>query len=430
MSCTRTTQAVAIVAGAVGYAKYMRAKGDKSSVEIFDHDASAKVQMDEDRLAVVAMGVVMVVIVVVTFLHSKRQPLALPQQPQPQQQQPQQQNQILSSPCMCDDKITGGVNHSASRPTFDQDHFFPRGDTPASSVTPILSVFSQVAQLQQMTGTMQTNSVTQSLAVGDKGKVGVMICGNSGQPCGEMGQNLQIKAHVPQEEDMMTAMLLATNDCSSIEDGRSRPKMELHKAVVKMVLGQWGLANPRQKDKSAPDWFATIQGVDYANATDPAVYGSAWKLCNVRMLAKDKIGEDGVHDFSAKSHANLVVTFVAGPNAGAARSDVGTTARTVNKICDTRPPNGSRNEAGYKFLKEGTKAAIRAGLLGMINSGCEVALVSGVSTGLYAGAYRRNAGEKEGFPWPMTETLVKEILEENVPGGEKIGRYFSKVLWC
>ena len=68
---------------------------------------------------------------------------------------------------------------------------------------------------------------------------------------------------------------------------------------------------------------------------------------------------------------------------------------------------------------------MRAGLLTMALRGCEIALLAGVSTGIYAGPHQQQIRQE-------FADLVNEILDEDVmAGGERVPlrNCFVKVVW-
>jgi hypothetical protein len=256
-----------------------------------------------------------------------------------------------------------------------------------------------------------------------------------------MGQHIEIKACKTQEEDMMAAWLIAQTESTDHHNANTPSKKGIMKTILqKNILGKWGMLGP----KKSLD-VKTKQNVDYVNTSHPSMYGSVWTLSGAKMVGKDKIGENGKFLYNYRSKQNLVLAFVAGPNCGATGTRTGTMARTLNKHCSTLAlrtvktrVNGGKirwvkkmvadprkmTQAGYDFLRAGTKAAIRAGLVGMIDNGASVALVASVSGGIYAGAYK---GSQQ-FKWPVTPQLVQDILHENFPGSHhKIGQYFKEV---
>merc|ERR1712139_44417 len=215
----------------------------------------------------------------------------------------------------------------------------------------------------------------------------------------------EVKAYDTQEEDVMMGVVLAETGCRKwLKKGEWGDKItQMDKFVQDHLAGRWGL-----KDRPGN---TTVQGVDYVACTNAAEYGSAWSLRDCRIVGKNKIGKDGRFELNNVSNPNICLTFVAGPNAGAFRSPGGTTARTLNSFCETRtkPPT----QAGYDFLEAGSQAAIRAGLLSMIENGCLIALLSGVSSGIYAGQYKHLPQ----YTWPKTQDLVRNVLNEDLPGG-------------
>jgi hypothetical protein len=307
-------------------------------------------------------------------------------------------------------------------------HFFTGGRHENPMPRRVVGGVPAHAKIRKNTKTAQSLAVELSNAH-PKSKTGVMIAGNSGQPAGAIGKHMEVKAFNTQEEDMMVAWLIGQTGARDMGDANSK-KGQMQEILQKYILGKWGMS-----EKNSPS-VRTKQGVDYKNTGNPTKYGSAWIVDNAAMVGKDKIGNDGKFLFDQRSNKNLVLTFVSGPNCGSSLSPMGSTARTLNKTCSTfspGKPGKNKNEPklmtqkGYDFLRDGTRAAIRAGLLAMIQERAEYAVVAHVSGGIYAGAYKDN--HKFG-KWQDTASIVSEILLEklkNDKAGRTIGDMFEEV---
>ena len=241
-------------------------------------------------------------------------------------------------------------------------------------------------------------------------KIGTMIAANSGRPGGAIGQadgsvaSLHAK-HTTQEEDMVSNWLV-----TACRGANARVGIGVHpyaSSVYQASLhGRWGMLTPDGSDT------ATVQSVDYSQATDGALYGDAWCVDDVRLSAKlpsFSSADEAVFDTRYQYATSLV--FVSGPNVGATgRSAVSTVRRTFN----------AHAEADYALFREGVKAALRAGLLAMAQLGCDVALLAFVSAGIYGGPHRDALRSEFG-------TIVDEILVDprHQPA---LGHYFERVV--
>ncbi len=117
--------------------------------------------------------------------------------------------------------------------------------------------------------------------------------------------------------------------------------------------------------------------------------------------------------------------FVAGPNA---RDPAGRAmmAGFWSSMRRTANPKTFGVET-YDFFRDCIKATIRAALLAMIQQKNNIAIIGGVSTGLYAGVHFSKINSTEnGF-----ESCITEVLEEPVKEGcnIKIGQFFYEVIY-
>ena len=227
--------------------------------------------------------------------------------------------------------------------------------------------------------------------------VGLMIAANSGRVLGALGHP-QGKGVVPgkvhgdhktQEEDVGSIWLCAQ---AGLNIGN---QSQLFNATI---ARRWGMA----ADKGT----MTVQDVDYTSTNNPSDWGDAWSLPG-ELARTFKHAQKGMLKYPA------VLVWVAGPNAGAVGRPGGSMARTLSL----------RAQKNYPFLRDGVKAAMRAGLDSMADKGVTVAILAGVSTGIYAGPHKKQINEE--FP-----TIVDELLCEPVgPHGELRGCYFAKVIY-
>ena len=77
----------------------------------------------------------------------------------------------------------------------------------------------------------------------------------------------------------------------------------------------------------------------------------------------------------------------------------------------------------FAFLRAGVKAAMRAALDAARAERCDVVLLAGLSTGLYAGQWRERINDE-------FEQIVKELLAEPVAAdGSSRAHCFRRVVW-
>lgn len=186
-----------------------------------------------------------------------------------------------------------------------------------------------------------------------------MIAGNSGRIAGGCGNTIGMRfekihqCHTTQEENIVSNWVMTMEGLGykreqlfrQLVDERSRPR--------------WGLVRPVDTTDRR-----TYQGKDYTIA-EPSDYEEAWEVRDA-VLSGDSTGR-------GERYATDLI-FVAGPNVGATGTSSGSTRRTFNTKIQT-----------YGAFREGVKRALRAGLRKTDELQCQVALVAGVSTGIYAG---------------------------------------------
>lgn len=136
----------------------------------------------------------------------------------------------------------------------------------------------------------------------------------------------------------------------------------------------WGLVHPIDPD---PKSVRTFQGVDYQRKTNPrSTFQKYARAYSIATRAYGTVGRERV-DY------DCVAVFTAGPNVAArgrsrGRSRMSATLRTFDyEAADDR-----------KKFEKGVLDAIYAMLLEMRKRGVTIAIVPGISTGLYAGEYQ------------------------------------------
>ena len=209
-------------------------------------------------------------------------------------------------------------------------------------------------------------------------RFGTMIAGNSGRVAGGCGDTINMRfvsihpGHKTQEENIVS------NWVTTMENLGYTRKQLFSQLLDASGQPRWGLVKPMDAaDRS------THQGKDYTIAT-PSDYFEAWTVRDA-ILSGDSVGGGGLYA------TDLV--FVAGPNVGSRGAPSGSMARTFNSKITT-----------YGEFREAVKQAVRAGLIEMERIGCRVALVAGVSTGIYAGSYQARINAD-------FVSLVDEILD-------------------
>ena len=238
-------------------------------------------------------------------------------------------------------------------------------------------------------------------------KIGVMVAGNSGLPGGGVGrkndvlglnyEELNKSKHKGQEESIVSSWL------KGMCIGKDPVKCEHIQAKnFDLIKGEWGFESFDDKNN-----YDTIQGVNYVTTTEAQDYGDAWVVRDARLKHSDNTYP-----------VNLF--FVAGPNASNGRTDTGSMNRTRNEKAAVK--------GNYDFFKECIMAALRAGLDAMIAENITIAIVAGLSTGIYAGVHKRDIeGDFKG--------LLKKVLDEKIihykvdPDSENIKRrqFFKQV---
>ena len=318
-----------------------------------------------------------------------------------------------------------------------------------------------------------------------------MVCGNSGRPGGSVGdvlvdrydemsvdvRNVNVNPrHQTQEEDCVSNFLLTMKDknrkytFSQIWDaavnpngpnpelpnfwGMKVPKLKKEhcdwsqgfedgdddkkKMLEDELAGRRGKNRHRRSDVSRrpSDWFETLEREVYETwqlaptysykmerDENHTIYEDAWVVGNANLSAKTGFGYDGDFDKDQTFLCDLI--FVAGPNA---RDPQGKTMYPDYWSSMRRTANPKTFEDDqYQFFKDCVKSSIRAALLAMIIRKNNIAVLGGVSTGLYAGVHHDAVNDPEtGFA-----SYVREVLEENVKKGSnvKIGQFFHEVVY-
>ena len=234
-----------------------------------------------------------------------------------------------------------------------------------------------------------------------KGRVAIVIAGNSGRPGGGVTNDSdwskleqeKLKPHSTQEEDVFSNFLRATythGGSFNLEDAQ---------AHFNELYSQWGLSHPNANSESG-NFYSTKQGVDYVNTVDPNDFS---KPCVFTSGSIAKVGFHTKHEsqiwFNTDDTKQVDLLFIAGPNASEnGGTSTGSMQRTLCK----------KAVSDYTFFYKGIQAAIKAALDTCDRKGYsaqDTVLLPPLSCGIYAGKHKERI--KKAFP-----TLVQEILDE------------------
>jgi hypothetical protein len=280
-------------------------------------------------------------------------------------------------------------------------------------------------------------------------KIGVMVAGNSGLPGGNVGKkgtdvtlnHEKINAnHTTQEEDIVSTWLTATCFSKNMEIGSEECKV-IQTEEFNIIKKKWGFEDlePLPKIDQGPPipkpHLLTIQKMFYSPNQHENAYADAWVVRDAMLTTKkitSKSREKKKGTFSTEKIYPATLVFVAGPNAGAKGSDGGSMTRTYNDAA----------AGNYDKFKEQIKGAVRAGLDAMIMEGVDIAIVAGVSTGIYAPGYniRNDSANQKKYNSSHHKlindefvNIINKILEEDMPETNgvsyKRGEYFDEVIY-
>jgi len=230
---------------------------------------------------------------------------------------------------------------------------------------------------------------------------GVMICANSGLPCGKLATDGYVDQkslnYKTQEESILADVILT-------QFGSDREK---HKAFLNSFNGVWGLVDGPNGTSTE-----TLQGIDFTKATDPEAYNQAFVLDKCQLSALTNSDQGKILVPGRKNEVTLVFadSINANPDVG---SPTGTMKRTLNQKAIN----------DYDFFLECIKTKLRAALDAMVAQGVSHAIVGLLSCGIYAPDKWRGAVNQD-FP-----KILDQILNEKVgPAGEIRRDYFKEVL--
>ena len=260
--------------------------------------------------------------------------------------------------------------------------------------------YPQAATPKTMRGLGGAAGVVQQIMQTDsEAKCGVMICANSGLPCGALmnthekqesitAEDLKMKT---QEESIMANVLLT--ECGT--------SLEKQKPFFDSFKGAWGL---QRRDSVDGD---THQGIDFRTTKSVHDYNQAYVAqgCQISALRRSPVG------FDLQEAYPITLVFADSVNAGASNTPTGSMARTLNV----------RATQEYDFFRECVKTKLRASLDAMVAAGNTHALVGRLSCGIYAGKHQKRINED-------FENILKEVLSEKVNGDAARGQYFQHVV--
>jgi hypothetical protein len=258
-------------------------------------------------------------------------------------------------------------------------------------------------------------------------RIGTMVAANQGRPggaCGAcrceqgewVGEARSLHAgHSTQEEDVVSNWLLT--DAHNALIPTARVAAHCSKTFRDTIFLRWGFK------PDEPTTVTTMHGVDFTTSLKSSDYSRCWVVDGVKLSNKTGHTTTGAFDMTQQYRTSLF--FVGGPNAGAKGSPQNpesSTRRTYSPAC----------AANYALFYESVKAALRAGLLAMAHSGCDVALLAGVSAGLYAGPHKQRINDD--FRALVNSLLYEEMNSATLGGRDEpspgtLGECFKRVIW-
>jgi hypothetical protein len=244
-------------------------------------------------------------------------------------------------------------------------------------------------------------------------KIGTIIAANSGRPggaCGNFNGTVDkiYPNHRTQEEDIVSNWFMTYVYNKYITEGEK--EQYYNKLFRCTIYNKWGLQYPYAKIKDTEHYYKTIQDINYTNAV-PKEYADAWTIDNVYL--SDKMyhykGSQYIHEHQYKT----TLVFVSGPNNNnpGTKGPINSVFRTYNKYTDER----------FDIFMKGVEAALFAGLIAMVRSKCNVALLVYVSGGVYRG--KHDKGDYK----IMYENIVNNLLMNVQINGLELGSYFDAV---
>ena len=246
-------------------------------------------------------------------------------------------------------------------------------------------------------------------------KIGTIIAGNSGRPggaCGNFDGTLDKihPNHRTQEEDIISNWFMTYMYNKNITEEEAKIYYG-NKLFEYTIFNRWGLLYPYAKRTDIKNYYKTIQGINYRYAK-PNDYATAWTIDNVYL--SDKFYKYKASQYIHENQYKTTLVFVAGPNNNnpGTNGEINSVFRTYNKETDKN----------FNLFMNGVEAALFAGLIAMVYSKCNVALLVNVSGGLYRGKHN-----KEDYKRKYLDSLNNLLMNVQINGVE-LGRYFDKVI--
>ena len=262
------------------------------------------------------------------------------------------------------------------------------------------------------------NGMTNKGAILYKGsnppKIGTIIAGNSGRPGGACGNfdgtlvNINPN-HRTQEEDIISNWFMTYMYNKNITEEEAKIYYG-NKLFEYTIFNRWGLLYPYAKRTDIKNYYKTIQGINYRYAK-PNDYATAWTIDNVYL--SDKFYKYKASQYIHENQYKTTLVFVAGPN----NNNPGTNGK-INSVFRTYNKETDKN---FDLFMNGVEAALFAGLIAMVYSKCNVALLVNVSGGLYRGNH-----DKEDYKNAYLNSLDNLLMNVQINGVE-LGSYFDAV---
>ena len=262
------------------------------------------------------------------------------------------------------------------------------------------------------------NGMTNKGAILYKGsnppKIGTIIAGNSGRPGGACGNfdgtlvNINPN-HRTQEEDIISNWFMTYMYNKNITEEEAKIYYG-NKLFEYTIFNRWGLLFPYAKRTDIKNYYKTIQGINYRYAK-PNDYATAWTIDNVYL--SDKFYKYKASRYIHENQYKTTLVFVAGPN----NNNPGTNGK-INSVFRTYNKETDKN---FDLFMNGVEAALFAGLIAMVYSKCNVALLVNVSGGLYRGNH-----DKEDYKNAYLNSLDNLLMNVQINAVE-LGSYFDAV---
>jgi len=244
-------------------------------------------------------------------------------------------------------------------------------------------------------------------------RIGTIIAANSGRPggaCGNFDGTIDkiYPNHRTQEEDIVSNWFMTYVYNKYITEGEK--EQYYNKLFRCTIYNKWGLQYPYAKKTDKEKYYKTIQDINYSDAI-PKEYADAWTIDNVYLSDKNYHykGSQYIHEHQYKT----TLVFVSGPNNNnpGTKGPINSVSRTYNEYTDNR----------FDVFMKGVEAALFAGLIAMVRSKCNVALLVYVSGGVYRGNHDK------GDYKIMYENIVNNLLMNVQINGLELGSYFDAV---